>query len=59
MIKINEEGFSQEEETMLSDRFSGIFSHINTIIAIAQNCPQYKELQLSFEKSQRYLKSRR
>ena len=59
MIKINEDNFSQEEEKKMAKEFSEIFSHINAIIAIAQNCPQYEELILSFEKYQRNLKSRK
>lgn len=59
MIRINEDVFSQDEEEKMVKGFSEIFSHINAIIAIAQNCPHYEELVLEFEKYQRHLKSHR
>ena len=56
MLKINEDNFRQEEKEIMANAFSEIFRHINAIIAIAQNCQQYKEFVLEFEKYQRHLK---
>ena len=56
MIPIKEDNYNFNDNGVLADKFSEIFGHINAIIAIANNCPQYDKLMLSFESFKRYLK---
>ena len=56
MITIKEDNYDFNENAVLADKFSEIFGHINAIIAIANKCPQYDKLMLSFESFKRYLK---
>ncbi len=56
MIPIKDDSYSFNENDILADKFSKIFNHINAIIAIAQECPQYDKLMLTFEKLARQLK---